>query len=131
MTFPAQHISVSINRPLADVYAFASNPANLPKWATGLSDSLEKVGDEWIANSPMGKIKIAFAAQNKFGVLDHVVTLPSGEQFDNPMRVVANGEGSEVTFTLYRRPEMTDAMVREDAATIRKDLEKLKALLEA
>jgi uncharacterized membrane protein len=37
MTFMAKHISVSINRPAGQVYEFASNPENLPKWAAGLS----------------------------------------------------------------------------------------------
>ncbi len=31
-----RHISVSISRPLTEVYAFASNPNNLSRWATGL-----------------------------------------------------------------------------------------------
>jgi uncharacterized membrane protein len=31
MTFMAKHISVSINRPAAQVYEFASNPENMPK----------------------------------------------------------------------------------------------------
>jgi hypothetical protein len=33
--------------------------------------------------------------------LDHDVTLPSGETLSNPMRVVPNGTGSEVVFTLF------------------------------
>jgi uncharacterized membrane protein len=32
MTFRSQHISVSINRPADQVYEFAANPENLPKW---------------------------------------------------------------------------------------------------
>jgi hypothetical protein len=33
MTFIAKHISVSIDLSAAQVYEFASNPENLPKWA--------------------------------------------------------------------------------------------------
>jgi uncharacterized membrane protein len=43
MTFMAKHISVSINRSAAQVYEFASNPENLPKWAAGLSGSIKKI----------------------------------------------------------------------------------------
>lgn len=103
-----RHISVSINRPLNEVYDFASNPENLPKWATGLGGSIKNVDGEWIADSPMGKIKIRFAEQNKFGILDHDVILESGMRVSNPMRVVARGSGSEVIFTLFRQPDMTD-----------------------
>jgi uncharacterized membrane protein len=54
MTFTAKHISVSINRSAAQVYEFAANPENLPKWAAGLSGSIRRVKEEWIAESPMG-----------------------------------------------------------------------------
>ncbi|MBI2548034.1 SRPBCC family protein [Candidatus Woesearchaeota archaeon] len=130
MTFKSQHISVSINCSPERVYAFASNPENLPHWATGLSTSLEKINGEWIAESPIGRIKITFAEKNKFGILDHDVTLPSGEKVYNPMRVFPNNGGSELIFTLYRRPDMSDHMFTEDANVVRKDLETLKMLLE-
>jgi hypothetical protein len=38
--------------------------------------------------------------RNDFGVLDHVVALPSGESVYNPLRVIPDGEASEVVFTL-------------------------------
>jgi hypothetical protein len=107
------------------------NPENLPRWASGLSGSIEHVGGEWVASSPMGKVKIRFAPPNAFGVLDHEVELESGEIFPNPMRVVANGSGSEVTFTLFRRPGTTDEAFAADLGAITTDLEALKRLLEA
>jgi len=57
--------------------------------------------------------------------------LPSGESFSNPMRVVANGQGSEVLFTLFRHPPMTEAEFDRDATVVLGDLEKLKAVIEA
>src|SRR5678816_2551345 len=78
MTFMAKHISVSINRSAPQVYEFASNPENLPKWAAGLSGSIKKVNEDWVAEAPMGTVKVEFADKNQFGVLDHEVTLPSG-----------------------------------------------------
>ena len=129
-TYQVKHISVSINRPPQEVYAFVSNPENLPKWATGLGGSIRKVNDEWIADSPMGRIKIRFAEKNPFGVLDHEVVLESGVRINNPMRVITNGEGSEIFFTLIRQPEMTDEKFAEDARWVEKDLKILKGLLE-
>jgi hypothetical protein len=130
MTFKSKHISVSIDRPADDVYEFASDPENLPQWAAGLSGSIENVKGDWIAESPMGRVKVEFAEKNEFGILDHDVTLPSGEKVYNPMRVFPNGDGSELIFTLYQRPDMSDQMLAEDAEAVRKDLEKLKMLLE-
>ncbi len=130
MTFKSQHISVSINRPADQVYEFASNPENLPKWAAGLSGSIKNVNCNWIAESPMGRVKVKFADKNKFGILDHEVTLPSGETVYNPMRVFPNSDGSELIFTLYRRQDMSDQMFAEDAKAVVRDLQKLKSLLE-
>ena len=84
MTFAAKHISVSIDRSAAEVYEFAADPHNLPRWATGLSGSIKKVGADWIAEAPMGKVKSKFAERNRFGVLDHEVELPSGVKVYTP-----------------------------------------------
>ncbi|MGH7831542.1 MAG: SRPBCC family protein [Candidatus Binatia bacterium] len=130
MTYESKHISVSIDCPADQVYEFASNPENLPRWASGLGGSIKNIDGDWVAESPMGRVKIKFAGKNKFGVLDHDVTLPSGEKVYNPMRVFPNNDGSELIFTLYRRPGMSDEMFAEDARTITNDLEKLKRLLE-
>jgi hypothetical protein len=125
-----RHISVSINRPPDEVYAFVSDPKNLPKWATGLGGSIQNVNGEWIADSPMGRITIKFAEKNTFGILDHEVTLGSGVKINNPMRVIANGGGSEVFFTLIRQPDTSDDTFAEDARWVAKDLRILKDLLE-
>ena len=127
---PATHLSISIDRTPSDIYRFASNPENLPKWAAGLSGSEGHAeGDAWVCESPMGKVKVRFAAPNPFGVMDHDVTLPSGEIVHNPFRVLANGGGGEVVFTLYRRPEMSDDEFERDARSIREDLATLKKIL--
>ncbi len=129
-TLEARHIGVSIDRPAADVYAFVSDPANLPRWAKGLSGSIAQVDGEWVADSPMGKVKVRFAPPNPFGVLDHDVVLPDGVTVRNPMRVVASGAGSELSFTLFRRAGMSDAELAADAAAVERDLRELKRLLE-
>jgi len=129
-TLRARQISISINRPPVEVYDFVVNYENLPKWAAGLSNGITKLGDDWVADSPMGRVKVKFVEANTLGVLDHDVTLPSGEVIRNPMRVVPNGGGSELTFTLYRLEGVTDDQFRTDAAMVEQDLRRLKRLLE-
>ena len=86
---------------------------------------------QWVAETTIGEVTFAFVQRNPFGVLDHGVTLPSGESFFNPMRVVANGGGSEVLFTLFRHPSMTEAEFDRDARVVLGDLQRLKAVVEA
>lgn len=125
-----RHVSVSIGRPPEDVYAFASDPRNLPRWASGLGGSIRELVGEWVADGPMGRITVRFAEPNDFGVLDHEVVLPSGDTVHNPLRVVPNGTGSEVIFTLFRQPDMSEEKLAEDAEWVEKDLRALKAILE-
>jgi hypothetical protein len=75
-------------------------------------------------------VKVKFAKKNKFGVLDHDVTLSSGAKFYNPMRVFPNNDGSELVFTIYHRPDVSDQEFAEDVKSVEKDLAKLKTLLE-
>ena len=112
------------------VYSFVSNPDNLPKWASGLAKSIKKMGNTWIAETPRGQMKIRFADQNGLGVLDHFVTPSSGPEVFVPMRVVRNGDGSEIVFTLFRQPEMSQEQFVQDAKWVEKDLARLKSVLE-
>jgi hypothetical protein len=125
-----RHVSIAIDRTPDDVYAFASHPPNLPQWAAGLAGSVQQIDGDWFADSPMGRVRIKFASANALRVLDHDVTLPSGLQVHNPMRVLPNGSGSEVIFSVFRRPGMSDAELEADVAAVRRDLQALKRALE-
>jgi hypothetical protein len=129
MTYPAKHISVSVHRPAADVYQFAANPENFPKWVAFVK-SLTKQGDSWVGETTLGTIKIKFTPQNDFGIIDHQVTLPTGETVGNHMRVITNNNGCEFIFTLFRLPGRTDEEFKEDANAVTKDLQSLKAIME-
>lgn len=132
MASESQHLSIVIDRPTAEVYQYAADPANLPQWAAGLaSTTVEQVDGQWVADSPMGRVTVSFAEGNAFGVLDHVVTLPSGDKVYNPLRVIRYADSSEVVFTLRRQPGMTDEQFTQDADAVRADLGSLKRVLEA
>lgn len=126
-----KHISVGIERPYVDVYAFLADPANFPQWAEGLGQSFKHLeGAYWMAETPLGRMRLRFMLPNTFGVLDHALLPEDGPEMNNPMRVIANGSGSEVVFTLFQRPGMSDEDFARDAAWVQKDLAALKALLE-
>jgi uncharacterized protein YciI len=126
----ARHVDVTIARPAAEIYDYVRNPENLPAWAAGLGATVQRVDGQWIAESPMGRVVVAFAPRNDFGVLDHDVTLPNGETVRNPMRVIPTPGGALVVFTLSRQPGMSDADFARDAATVAADLARLTGILE-
>jgi len=130
-TMPARIVHRAIRRDWRAVYAFAAKPENMPLWASGLASGLTRDGEDWIADGgPIGKVRVRFAPQNDFGVIDHTVTLPDGLVVENALRVVPNGDGAEVMFTLLRPPGMDDAAFEADAAHVARDLDTLARLME-
>ena len=130
VTSNSRHVSAHIDRPLQDVYDYASQPTHLPDWAGGLGSSVERVDGQWVMDSPMGRIVLDFAARNDYGVLDHYVTTPTGETFYNPMRVTADGAGCEVVFTVRRLPGVSDEDFQRDVDAVQADLATLKQKME-
>lgn len=112
------------------MYAFVTDPRNLPRWATQFALSVRREGEDWIVQTPDGAVTIRFAAANRLGVMDHVVGLESGQQVAVPMRVIPNGSGSEVLFTLFQLPGMSDEQFARDGAIVENDLRTLKRILE-
>lgn len=131
MSWPARHVSRYIDRPTAQVSAFLADHHNLPKWASGLSAGISEEDGVIVSESPMGKVHVRFAPGSELGIFDHDVTLPDGNTVHNPLRVLKNEGGSEVVFTLYRLPGVTDDAYEKDAATIAADLQRLAAALGA
>ena len=123
-------VTVSIACPPRRVYDFVSNPENLPTWAAGLGRSVSRVDGKWMVQTASGPMGIRFVDDNDLGVLDHSVTLASGEEIRVPMRVVGNDEGSEVMVTVFRLAGMSGKKFSEDVTLVERDLEALKRTLE-
>lgn len=117
MTTASRHVAVSIDRSAEDVYDYVVDPANLAEWASGVGSA----------------VAVGFVERNPWGVLDHDVTLPSGEILRVPMRVVPDGAGCEVVLTVRPGPGPgpDDDALDRDAAAVAADLATLKRLLDA
>ncbi|GIH18596.1 SRPBCC family protein [Rugosimonospora africana] len=131
MASESRQVSERIDRRVSEVYDFVVEPANVPRWAPGLGSSVENVDGRWFVDTPDGRAELAFVERNGFGVLDHYVTMSSGEVFYNPMRVVPDGDSCEVLFTVRRRPGLSDEDFARDAGAVQADLTRLKRLLES
>ena len=130
-TREARILHTSIDVPFADAYAFAHRPENFPQWAAGLSGSLTRTERGWTTPSPDGDVVIRFTEPNAHGVVDHWVTIPGKPENYMPMRLFANGDGTEVEIALVRIAGMDDAAFGQDAAAIERDLASLKRVLES
>jgi hypothetical protein len=83
-----------------------------------------------LGKTDLGDIKVKWTPVNDFGIMDHQVTLTTGETVNNPMRVVSNNKGCEFIFTLFWMPGRTEKQFTEDAEAVTRDLQKLKEILE-
>ncbi|AEV86061.1 polyketide cyclase [Actinoplanes sp. SE50] len=121
-----------IDRPARDVYEYASEPANLAHWAPGLGGSVRLEDGRWLVDVPDGGVaEVVFVPRNDLGVLDHEVHLPDGAIVYVPLRVIADGDHSEIVFTVRRAVGMTDDMYDRDIAAVAADLGRLKQILES
>ncbi|MEI8175249.1 MAG: SRPBCC family protein [Candidatus Omnitrophota bacterium] len=123
-------LTITIDSPAARVYDFIRNPGNMPRWATTFCRSMKRVRGAWIIGTTQGPLKLRIAQKNRYGILDHYISQAGAAEVFVPLRVVPNGTGSEVIFTLFQRPGMTGKDFIKDAGLVRKDLRSLKRVLE-
>jgi len=123
-------VGVSIKRDPDQVYEYLADPRSFPQWSVFILE-LVSDGNEWIAQTPTGTVRIRFTPKNEFRVLDHDVTSASGLRVHVAMRVIPNqDDGSEVIFTVVRLPGMSTQEYEEDVRMVLTDLAALKRLLE-
>jgi hypothetical protein len=130
VTVESRTITARIERPFDEVYEFLVDPANWNQWAFGQDRNIRRSQDGWIADSDSGVARVQFTGRNSFGVVDHTVIHASGQRVYVPMRLLGNGSGCELLFTLFREPSMSDAQFASDAGFVERDLSGLKRLLE-
>lgn len=140
MTFETRILTITLQRPVALVSAFLADPLNYPRWASGLAGGLVSLAGKssggedpnlWSTQTPQGEVSVRFTAANEFGVADHWVFLPDGTTVYVPLRAVANGSGTEVSFTLFRLPAMSAERFEDDAAWVLRDLRALESAVES
>ena len=127
-------LNVSINCKPKTIYEFVLNLENFPIWARMACHSIKLLNGEWIAETPQGQAKVRIMERNNLGILDHYVRLLSSPNIDEevfvPMRVVQNGDGSEVVFTVYQLEGMSEEKYAEDLRMVEQDLQNLKSIVE-
>ncbi len=130
MKYATRILSQPVAAAANDVYEFARRIENMPQWAAGLVTQVSQEDGAWFTDTPGGRIRIAMAPRNEFGVLDHDVTMPDGVTTHNALRVTPVGDGSLLAFVVLRPPEATDAAFEGDCALVARDLKTLGALVE-
>ena len=126
-------ISLYIDVPYEAAYRFLADPANYGEWAAVDKNTYRPLGNgEWEGVTIFGGLRhFRFTPANAYGVLDHAVFVPGETVLWTPMRVMPNEEGTELAFTFYQRPGMSEEEFASAIEWITTDFLTLKTLLEA
>ena len=91
-----------------------------------------KINDSgwWSFTGPHGKSKLKFNENKSLGILDHKF-IDEESSWDVPMRVVSNGDFSEVIITLNKPDEITDEQFDQRMDELNEMFDSMKSILES
>jgi len=130
--FQTRTLAISIDAPFAKVVMDLADPVTHPEWAKEFfSGAAKRTGtEEVLVSVPMmgGIVRYKIEADTKRGVLD-LFFAPDGVDFGVPIpvRLIKNGDGVDVLWTLTRFPGMPDSAWEHGVASMEKELLALKA----
>ena len=95
-------ISIAVEKKTGDAFdAILSIPPKM------MPDAIIDDSGWWSFTGPYGKSMLKFNENKSLGILDHQY-VDEESKWDVPMRVVSNGDVSEVVITLNKPDEITD-----------------------
>jgi len=118
-------LSITVKKKTGDAFdAILSMP---PKMMPGA-----KINDcgWWSFTGPHGKSKLKFNENKSLGILDHHY-VDEESSWDVPMRVVSNGDFSEVVITLNKPDEITDEQFDQRMTEIGEMFDSMKNIIES
>jgi len=84
----------------------------------------------WSFIGPYGKSKVKFNQNKSLGILDHQY-VDEESSWNIPMRIISNGDFSEVVITLKKPKELSDFQFDQRVSKINKIVISMKNMLES
>ncbi|MFB5613050.1 MAG: hypothetical protein ACE5RL_07085 [Nitrosarchaeum sp.] len=117
-------ISITVKRKTGDTFdAILNCPPKMMPDAKLNSDGW------WSFSTPRGIAKLKFKENKSLGILDHMF-IDQDSKWDVPMRVVSNGDESEVIITLIKPNELTSEQFDERMIEIEQVFGNMKKIIE-
>lgn len=136
MIFETEAVKVSIDASFDEVVRFLGDPAKAHEVGTEFfAGPLRRAtGDEWAAQVPLmgGEVRYRQEVDLGRGLID-IYMAPKGGDFGPPLpvRVLHNGDGADVIWTLLRFPGTADEAWEGGIASMGRELQQLKRRFEA
>ena len=117
-------ITMSVSRKTGDVFdAILNSPPKM------MPDAKQNDDGSWSFSTPRGNANLKFMENKTFGILDHLY-VDDESSWAVPMRVVSNGDKSEVIITLLKPDVLTDEQFDERMKELGILFENLKKIIE-
>ena len=117
-------LTFTVKRETGDTFdAILNSPPKMIQDATKSSDGW------WSFTTPRGPAKLKFSENRSLGILDHMY-VDEQANWQVPMRVVSNGDYSEVIITVIKPDEITDEEFNTRMFELGEIFQNLKELIE-
>jgi uncharacterized protein YndB with AHSA1/START domain len=121
--------TISIATPPATVLDLVGDPLQLPRWAPAFAGAVRPAGDDWLVAGAAGEARVAVRVARAQGTVDIVAARrPSEGAFT---RVIPNGDGSELIFTLCFPDGTAEPAIEQQMAVVEDELRAVRSLCEA
>lgn len=130
-TLVTETVRITIDAPFEQVVADLADPSTHHEWGTEFfaTPARPTADGEVVATVPRmgGEVRMRIDAHLDCGLID-IYLAPLGAPFGPPLpvRVLPNGDGVDVLFTLARFPGQTDSEWEDGLASMARELERLK-----
>lgn len=117
-------ITLSVSRHTGEVFdAILNSPPKIMPDAKQIHDG------SWSFSTPRGNANLRFKHNKNFGILDYIYS-DEEASWDVPMRVVSNGDESEVVVTISKPDELTDEQFNQRMKEVESLFANLKEIIE-
>lgn len=118
-------ISIAVEKKTGDAFdAILSIPPKM------MPDAIMDDSGWWSFTGPYGKSMLKFNEDKSLGILDHQY-VDEESKWDVPMRVVSNGDVSEVVITLNKPDEITDEQFDQRMQELGEMFNSMKNIIES
>jgi hypothetical protein len=124
MIVRSRTITISVKRSTGEVF---DSILNLPMH---MMEEASKSHDGWWSfKTSRGPAKLKFYEDKELGILDHKYE-DEEAKWHIPMRVVSNGDHSEVILTMFKPDEFTDEIFDERMGEMERMMDNMRQLIE-
>jgi hypothetical protein len=122
--------AISIEAPPDKIVSFLADGRNLSRWAVGFAKSVTPNGKEYVVTTSGGDVRVRIGEDRQTGVVDFWIAPAPGVDMLAASRVIPRGQASEVVFTQFQAPGMSDEVFEASIKAVGHELLVLKSILE-